>query len=294
MVDAGTPWWLTTQERRERLSSRFSFFCRCPRCLEPDPLRSARCPSCGTVCARTEPDCAPQGPQAVFWRCPPCRRPFDAQLHEDQLTEEMEKLREKTAAALEDLEEAFEKGRAPRKKGPLSGWQVRRDVADFCWRAEKEIGPGHAIVARATSILANCSMNLAHARKCFDGKKVQLGDCEEATELRRQWIEATLRLIAKQECVAAGCCEGGACFATDEEHATVYEAAELVAGACPFLEETDSPGVERAAFKDVCMKYLDCLRLMYDAPASAPQLKLLESILAVEEAEMPAPVEVME
>ena len=87
------------------------------RCQAPDVLRSAPCPGCGNFCALEEPVAPPQGPSSIFWHCPVrrgvanslkieeetthfivrwrrldasvaqvCAKPFDATLHEDQLT----------------------------------------------------------------------------------------------------------------------------------------------------------------------------------------------------------------
>ena len=51
-----------------------------------DVLRSAPCPGCGNFCSLEEPIAPPQGPSSIFWHCPVCAKPFDATLHEEQLT----------------------------------------------------------------------------------------------------------------------------------------------------------------------------------------------------------------
>ena len=91
------------------------------RCRAPDVLRSAPCPGCGNFCSLEEPIAPPRGPASIFWHCPVrrgvanqrrvrihskskekpptssgdgddasvaqvCAKPFDATLHEDQLT----------------------------------------------------------------------------------------------------------------------------------------------------------------------------------------------------------------
>ncbi len=82
----GVPWVLCTSERRKLLRESFEFFCACRRCQAPDVLRSAPCPGCGNFCSLEEPIAPPQGPSSIFWHCPVCAKPFDATLHEEQLT----------------------------------------------------------------------------------------------------------------------------------------------------------------------------------------------------------------
>lgn len=164
----GTPWWLTTRDRRERLLKRFDFFCRCERCAAPDPLRSAKCPDCGRVCPLTEPD-APDVPDgAIFWKCEACQLPFDARDAERRLAAELEALREKAHASLKHLEERFAIGQPPVSSAPDAA-AVRRDIDAFVWRAGQELAPAHHLAFRATAILANASMNLARANGAGNG-----------------------------------------------------------------------------------------------------------------------------
>ena len=136
-----------------------------------------------------------------------------------------------------------------------------------------------------------------HAKQCFDSKGIPLRKCEPRNELLRAWVNATLDLVAKQECLAANCCDGGACFSTDGDHPAVYEAAELIAGAAHFLDDprADALPEEKAALIYAASKYLPCLRLMYDRDGDAPKIALLEKIV-VEAAtsEAPPPTNVAE
>ena len=132
-------------------------------------------------------------------------------------------------------------------------------------------------------------MNLAHAKACYDGKGIPLRKCEPRGELTRAWIDATLAMVRKQECLAAGSLDGG--VADPSPHPAVYEASELVAGAAHFLDDP-KPTPERAALVAVVEKYLGNLALMYDRDGDAPKIALLRGI--VEEARAPAPVAVSE
>ncbi|KAH8095666.1 alpha-tubulin binding protein [Aureococcus anophagefferens] len=245
----GTPWWLTTRDRRERLRSRFDFFCRCERCVAPDPLRAARCPGCSAVVTLAEPPTdAPRA--ATFWEC----GPFDAAPTE-RLAAELERLRDDAHAALRHLER-FAIGQPPVSSAPDAAATARRrrvrvargagkgrfNVASM-WRAGQELSPSHYLAFRATAILANASMNLAHAKACYDGKGIPLRKCEPRGELTRDWITATLAMVRKQECLAAGSLDGG--VADPSPHPAVYEASELVAGAAHFDDPKPTP--ERAA-----------------------------------------------
>ncbi|KAH8068498.1 alpha-tubulin binding protein [Aureococcus anophagefferens] len=172
----GTPWWLTTRDRRERLRSRFDFFCRCERCVAPDPLRAARCPGCSAVVALAEPQT--DAPRATFWECA-----LRARARRRSASPRARGLRDDAHAALRHLEERFAIGQPPVSSAPDAA-ATRRAVDEFAWRAGQELSPSHYLAFRATAILANASMNLAHAKACYDGKGIPLRKCEPRADAR--------------------------------------------------------------------------------------------------------------
>lgn len=270
----GGPWVLSTKERRSQLRESFQFFCACQRCRQPDPLRSAPCPGCGTVCSLEEPASPPQGAVVTFWRCAVCAKPFDATLHEEQLALDFQKLEERVGKATVAIGDAFSKKKAPSEKA----WAVFRDAEDFQWRASKELGRGNVVVVRATLLVLNTARDFSAAKGAFASVNIATSGDTEA-DLRRRWVEATIRRVAQQECAAAGCAKGGECFGTASEHSAVYEAAEVVASCAPVLE-MDIAALEREAFFDLCAKYRKFLRLMYDASEEErARVELLESLL---------------
>ena len=270
----GVPWVLCTSERRKLLRESFEFFCVCRRCQAPDVLRSAPCPGCGNFCALEEPIAPPQGPSSIFWHCPVCAKPFDATLHEEQLSLDFKNLSEKVQKASSQIRDAYARGKAP----PQKVWDVFKDCEDFNWRAAKELGRGNVIVYRATELVVNTARDFSVAKDSFSAQNIST-DGDSAEDLRRRWVEATIRRVAQQECAAAGCSKGGECFATESEHPAVYEAAETVCGCAPVLE-TQLSSLEREAFFDLCAKYRPQIRLMYDATdEEKARVELLESLL---------------
>jgi len=154
---------------------------------------------------------------------------------------------------------------------------VFRDCEDFQWRASQELGRGNVVVVRATLLVLNTARDFAAAQGAFASVNIETGDTE--ADLRRRWVEATIRRVAQQECAAVGCSKGGECFGTASEHSAVYEAAEVVASCAPVLE-MDIAALEREAFFDLCAKYRKFLRLMYDASEEErARVELLESLL---------------
>ena len=270
----GVTWVQSTQERRKLLRESFEFFCVCRRCQAPDVLRSAPCPGCGNFCSLEEPIAPPQGPSSIFWHCPVCAKPFDATLHEEQLTLDFRNLSEKVQKASSQIRDAYARGKAP----PQKVWDVFKDCEDFAWRAAKELGRGNVIVYRATELVVNTARDFSVAKDSFTAQNIHT-DGDSAEDLRRRWVEATIRRVAQQECAAAGCSKGGECFATESEHPAVYEAAETVCGCAPVLE-TQLSSLEREAFFDLCAKYRPMIRLMYDASdEEKARVELLESLL---------------
>ena len=130
---------------------------------------------------------------------------------------------EKVAKASETIRDAYSRGKAP----PQKTWDVFKDAEDFAWRSAKELGRGNVIVYRATELVVNTARDFSVAKDSFSKQNIATaGDSSE--DLRRRWVEATIRRVAQQECAAAGCSRGGDCFGTEGEHASVYEAAEVV------------------------------------------------------------------
>ena len=123
----------------------------------------------------------------------------------------------------------------------------------------------------------NTARDFSVAKDAFSKQNIPTeGDSSE--DLRRRWVESTIRRVAQQECAAAGCNKGGDCFGTESEHPAVYEAAETVCGCAPVLE-TQLSALEREAFFDVCAKYRPMIRLMYDDGRGEGARGLLESLL---------------
>ena len=181
---------------------------------------------------------------------------------------------EKVQKASESIRDAYSRGKAP----PAKTWDVFKDTEDFAWRAAKELGRGNVIVYRATELVVNTARDFSVAKDSFAKQNIATeGDSSE--DLRRRWVESTIRRVAQQECAAAGCSRGGDCFGTESEHPAVYEAAETVTGCAPVLE-TQLSALEREAFFDLCAKYRPMIRLMYDATAEEKaRVELLESLL---------------
>ena len=245
----GVPWVLCTSERRKLLRESFEFFCACRRCQAPDVLRSAPCPGCGNFCSLEEPIAPPQGPSSIFWHCPVrrgvanqrrgvtpstrdaldasvaqvCAKPFDATLHEEQLNLDFKTLSEKVQKASSQIRDAYARGKAP----PATTWDVFKDAEDFAWRSAKELGRGNVVVYRTTELVLNTARDFSVAKDAFSKQNIPTeGDSSE--DLRRRWVESTIRRVAQQECAAAGCSKGGDCFGTEGEHSAVYEGAETV------------------------------------------------------------------
>ena len=181
---------------------------------------------------------------------------------------------EKVQKASSQIRDAYARGKAP----PPKAWDVFKDCEDFAWRSAKELGRGNVIVYRATELVVNTARDFSVAKDSFTAQNITTeGDSSE--DLRRRWVEATIRRVAQQECAAAGCSKGGDCFGTESEHPAVYEAAETVTGCAPVLE-TQLSALEREAFFDLCAKYRPMIRLMYDATAEEKaRVELLESLL---------------
>jgi len=203
-----------------------------------------------------------------------CAKPFDATLHEEQLNLDFKTLSEKVQKASESIRDAYARGKAP----PSKVWEVFKDCEDFAWRSAKELGRGNVIVYRATELVVNTARDFSVAKDAFSKQNIET-EGDSAEDLRRRWVEATIRRVAQQECAAAGCSKGGDCFGTEGEHPSVYEAAEIVTGCAPVLE-TQLSALEREAFFDVCAKYRPCIRLMYDSSdEEKARVELLESLL---------------
>ena len=203
-----------------------------------------------------------------------CAKPFDATLHEEQLNLDFKTLSEKVAKASEAIRDAYSRGKAP----PQKTWDVFKDAEDFAWRAAKELGRGNVVVYRATELVVNTARDFSVAKDAFTAQNIQT-EGDASADLRRRWVESTIRRVAQQECAAAGCSKGGDCFGTESEHPAVYEAAETVCGCAPVLE-TQLSALEREAFFDLCAKYRPMIRLMYDATdEERARVELLESLL---------------
>lgn len=271
----GSPWTLSTAQRREKLASRFDFFCRCAACMGPDPLRSARCPGCRGVVGLEET--APPRPEyAVFWRCPRCG-PFDAVPIEERLGAELEGIRKRTHAGLKHLEERFQAGVSAPSSGAADAAAGRRDLADFAWRAAEELGPGHFLVARATMQLSAATNGLRGAKQHFDEAGLTIRGCEPVADLKAMWVASTLKIVAQQECAAARCCGGGKCYEDPAtRHAPVYECAEHLANGAEALDgDPDSPA--RAPFLAAIRRYMPMLALMFAGTPSERGLAILQS-----------------
>ena len=181
---------------------------------------------------------------------------------------------EKVRKASETIRDAYSRGKAP----PQKTWDAFKDAEDFAWRAAKELGRGNVIVYRATELVVNTARDFSVAKDAFSKQNIPT-DGDSSEDLRRRWVESTIRRVAQQECAAAGCSRGGDCFGTESEHPAVYEAAETVCGCAPVLE-TQLSALEREAFFDLCAKYRPMIRLMYDATAEEKaRVELLESLL---------------
>ena len=193
---------------------------------------------------------------------------------QDQLNLDFKTLSEKVQKASESIRDAYARGKAP----PPKAWDVFKDCEDFAWRAAKELGRGNVIVYRATELVVNTARDFSVAKDSFAKQNIAT-DGDSSEDLRRRWVESTIRRVAQQECAAAGCSKGGECFATESEHPAVYEAAEVVCACAPVLE-TRLSSLEREAFFDLCAKYRPCIRLMYDASdEEKARVELLESLL---------------
>ena len=195
-------------------------------------------------------------------------------MHEEQLTLDFKTLSEKVQKASSQIRDAYARGKAP----PPKAWDAFKDTEDFAWRAAKELGRGNVVVYRATELVLNTARDFSVAKDAFTAQNIQT-DGDSSADLRRRWVEATIRRVAQQECAAAGCSRGGDCFGTEGEHSAVYEGAETVCACAPVLE-TQLSALEREAFFDVCAKYRPFIRLMYDSSEEEKaRVELLESLL---------------
>ena len=193
---------------------------------------------------------------------------------QEQLSLDFRNLSEKVQKASSQIRDAYARGKAP----PQKVWDVFKDTEDFAWRSAKELGRGNVIVYRATELVVNTARDFSVGKDSFTAQNIST-EGDSAEDLRRRWVEATIRRVAQQECAAAGCSKGGECFATESEHPAVYEAAETVCGCAPVLE-TQLSSLEREAFFDLCAKYRPMIRLMYDASdEEKARVELLESLL---------------
>ena len=130
---------------------------------------------------------------------------------------------EKVQKASSQIRDAYARGKAP----PQKAWDAFKDTEDFAWRSAKELGRGNVVVYRATELVLKTARDFSVAKDSFAKQNISTeGDSSE--DLRRRWVESTIRRVAQQECAAAGCSRGGDCFGTEGEHASVYEAAEVV------------------------------------------------------------------
>ena len=75
----------------------------------------------------------------------------------------------------------------------------------------------------------NTARDFSVAKDAFSKQNIET-EGDSSADLRRRWVESTIRRVAQQECAAAGCSKGGDCFGTEGEHPAVYEAAEVVCG----------------------------------------------------------------
>ena len=146
-------------------------------------------------------------------------------MHEEQLNLDFKTLSEKVQKASESIRDAYARGKAP----PSKVWEVFKDCEDFAWRSAKELGRGNVVVYRATELVVNTARDFSVAKDSFTAQNIET-EGDSAEDLRRRWVESTIRRVAQQECAAAGCSRGGDCFGTEGEHPAVYEAAEVVCG----------------------------------------------------------------
>ena len=132
---------------------------------------------------------------------------------------------EKVQKASSQIRDAYARGKAP----PPKAWDVFKDCEDFAWRSAKELGRGNVVVYRATELVLNTARDFSVAKDSFTAQNIPT-EGDSSADLRRRWVESTIRRVAQQECAAAGCSRGGDCFGTEGEHPAVYEAAETVCG----------------------------------------------------------------
>ena len=130
---------------------------------------------------------------------------------------------EKVQKASSQIRDAYARGKAP----PAKAWDAFKDTEDFAWRSAKELGRGNVVVYRATELVLKTARDFSVAKDAFTAQNIPT-EGDSSADLRRRWVESTIRRVAQQECAAAGCSRGGDCFGTEGEHPSVYEAAETV------------------------------------------------------------------
>lgn len=182
-----------THQRRQKLMQTKAFFCRCPRCLAPDNTRSIRCTNCDEdrfVPCRYNDEAANEENQFNIptWKCTKCEIEYDrdeTQEKETQIEQRLEALvGSKDQAVVESLQQLVE-------------------------QSTKILSPVHYLTVQALEALTEKSAQTAKS-----------GDATNKAQLYLTAVEAGIRVVLANECLASGC---PGCSSSAFAHDPIYE-----------------------------------------------------------------------
>lgn len=192
----GDLWSTPTEERRAQLLQSKRFVCHCKRCSNPDDCRAVSChKSCKGI---VRPSYSEDPASKPNWSCTLCGcfLPQDVKallMRESRLEQRFG-----------ELQDAVHSGMLHTVHPQL--------LEQLLTQINQELSPTHFLAIRVLDFMAMvCASHAVHIKSAMAWMPAMSHPLGTPMQLRQQAARAGIRKAAICECLASGCCNGGAC-----------------------------------------------------------------------------------